>query len=643
MSGIGGMLGRGHSPRDRQSLQRLGEALAPLGDEVRRFEETSQVAMVFRRFQVDGEDRWQQPFLDDQGCLLTWDGRLDNGPELTRELALASRASLPEIISSAYRRWGLEFPSKLIGDFALAWWDPLSRRLCLAVDGLGSRPLYYHYNPRQVGGGRLVWANRARALVQAFDIPLEIDDDYVAAYLANGVSTHSPFIGIQQIPGGHLLVADDQGIELKRCWSFDPELRIEYTHDLEYEEHFRYLFEQAVACRLRAEGPVFAELSGGLDSSSIVCIAYDLMRRGEIPEKEIETISYVFSESSTADESAYIETVEKAVGKAGTHFDEREHRILSKRLPLDFAPDLPTNHLSFLSRYDATVEHMRTAGGRVVLSGIGGDQALWSEAVDGPVEIADLWAARRPFAALRRAYCWSRVLQAPLGRVIRAGLAQRSPIRGIVTQGVSPWLQTDFVERTGIGSPPSHPPTTCFRQPSKALQHARILHTMRPFALQRCQSAGWVEVRYPFLDRRLLEFVLAIPLDQLIRPDETRSVMRRALKSILPQEILHRRTKAGPGEAFLRALIREREWLTELFADPLSAQIGIVDRDAFLDSLHRSQHGVMAQGALMQSIVSFELWLRTIFDGEALAASAFVPYPATRQQFSGRRPAHARE
>jgi len=87
MSGIGGMLGRGHSPRDRQSLQRLGEALAPLGDEVRRFEETSQVAMVFRRFQVDGEDRWQQPFLDDQGCLLTWDGRLDNGPELTRELA----------------------------------------------------------------------------------------------------------------------------------------------------------------------------------------------------------------------------------------------------------------------------------------------------------------------------------------------------------------------------------------------------------------------------------------------------------------------------------------------------------------------------------------------------------------------------
>ena len=640
MSGLGGMLRLGKAPLDGRALRRLEDALAPLGPGAPRRLEMSEVSLVSRPGPGEAVPPGERAFGLAQRDLLVWDGWLDNAPELGVCLALGSDASVPDIVCAAYHRWGLDFPSRLIGAFALALWDPRARRLCLAVDAMGSRPLYYHQSTED--DGTLLWANRARALVHACDLPRRIDDDYIAAYLANGVSDHSPYQGVRQIPGGHLLVAEGRHVELRRYWGFDPERRITYRHDGDYEEHFLQVFRQAVACRMLGTGPIFAELSGGLDSSAIVCTAHDLMRRGEIPERPFETLSYVFSESTTADESGYIEAVEGTVGKTGTRFDEPQYRILSKRLPVGFEPDLPTNHLAFLARYDAVATHMAAAGGHTLLSGIGGDQALWSEAVDGPVEVADLWVAGRPLAALRRAYRWSRTLQAPLGRVIRAGLARRSPIRGILPPGVTPWLQADFISRTGLDQPPADDQAATFQQPSKALQHARIRHTMRPFALQRCQSVGRVEVRYPFLDQRLLELVLAMPLEQLLRPGETRSVMRRALAPVLPPAVLRRRTKAGPSESFQRAVIRQRHWLQELFTDPLSARLGILDGDAFTTALHHAQHGIVPHGALMQSIVSMEIWLRSLFPEDAVSAPAPQPIPQRMRLPGGRPPAHAR-
>ena len=119
-------------------------------------------------------------------------------------------------------------------------------------------------------------------------------------------------------------------------------------------------------------------------------------------------------------------------------------------------------------------------------------------------------------------------------------------------------------------------------------------------------------MRYPYLDRRLLEFGLALPLEQKLRPHESRSIVRRALRGRVPASVLERRTKAGPTEAFQRAMVRERQWLSQLFAEPRLAEIGVIDAGIFRTSLERARHGLVSHPAQMHRTVSLELWLRSL-------------------------------
>lgn len=624
MSAIAGIFSRtAGSTADPHALQRLSRALAQVGPDGETYSLASGVGMVHRPFHVRAGDRLGRQLIHDaSGFMLAWDGDLDNARELRGALAdgVSKEALEAELVLAAYQRWDTEAFARLYGAFAFALWDPRRQRLCLACDALGLRALYVHITPE-----RVAWASRARALLEGLGLPEEFDEEYLADFLTNNASVHSPFRSIRPLPGGHVLLVERERESWKRYWTFDTRKELRYADDREYEEHFRQLFDQAIASSLQAEGPVFAELSGGVDSSSIACVADRLLKQGGVEASALHTLSYVFDKATSADERPFIHDVEAQLGRAGIHLREEDFPILGKRPPDSFRPDLPGNQLSFLARYDAVVERMQEAGSRVLLSGLGGDQAFWAQASDVPVALTDLVVERRGLELLRTCYQWSRKLQVPyLPLLFRGAVQPFLPRRWqprLRELPVGEWFDEGFVRRTSLRQRALEPVDDLnFRLPSRSLQYGWLRRTMRHFALQTLSSAGHVEVRYPYLDRRLLEFALAIPLEQKLRPGESRSIVRRALVGAMPERVRVRRGKAGPTEAFQRALIRERSWLSEMFSRSRLARLGVIDAQRFQESFRRAQHGLVSHPLHLQFTVTLELWLQTFPERAASAA-----------------------
>ena len=224
---------------------------------------------------------------------------------------------------AAYEKWGSSLPEKLVGDFALCAWDSRNNRLSLVRDLFGTRTLYYGFASHY-----FVWSTSLRAAHTLAKAGSELSEDYVATYLIGQPEPHlSPYKEILAVPPGHVLSLERGTRILRRFWRVDPGRSLNYKNDAEYEEHFRHLFRQAVRCRLQSAGAVCAELSGGLDSSSIVCMADEVIGAGEAQASSLHTVSYVFEQSATSDEQKYISYIERQRGERGLHIGESEQRI----------------------------------------------------------------------------------------------------------------------------------------------------------------------------------------------------------------------------------------------------------------------------------------------------------------------------
>jgi asparagine synthase (glutamine-hydrolysing) len=609
MSAIAGIYHRDGSPADAGLLAEISRRLASLGPDGEQFAARGPVAMAYRPFETYRRSRRSDaPAVGSDGALIAFDGRLDNASEVERAIASPRPAASDEqLLLAVYRQRGLQGLAICVGDFALALWDPAARTLVLCCDGLGRRPLYY-----RVTRDTVLWSSSARALVEGAGLAMKIDEEYVADYLSNLPSVRSPFAGVSRLTGGHALVVEPDREEIVRYWSFDPNRTVRYRDDRDYEQHFSELFQTAVACRLAADGPVFSELSGGLDSGTVTCVANHLIDRGAVPCRTLRTVSYVYDRSETADERPFMQPVETFLGRSGLHVLESDHPFITP-MAASFRPEHPTNVIWAVDQSDRVTSEMRRAGSRVILSGLGGDQVFWSQP-NVALLLADFVADRQFGAMLREASRWSRLLRRPAMQLLfeASRIAHRKQYVG--KSRIAPWLDRGFVARTDLRARMRRlaPQAAAFRLPTMALQCQAILSAMRPHALEPCSTRGYVDRRYPFLDRRLAEFALAIPVDQKVRLGESRSIVRRGLKGLVPDLILQRRTKAGPDEAFTRALIRQRQWMTALFREPLVSAYGLMDRTLLQAAVIRSTLGDASQQLFVMRSLSLELWLRTL-------------------------------
>ena len=594
-------------------LRRLAQATSPYAPDGTSVLVRENVGMGFQPYYTHERSRIvSEPLVAEQGDMLSFDGRLDNHEDLCSELELPLKAASDyEILLAAFDKWGEDCFSRLIGDWALALWINSDRALYLGRDHAGTRTLYY-----ERAQGRVRWGTYLDTFF--VDSPgREIAETYAASYLAGfPVGELTPFEGVRAVPPAHYVRIEGERILKKQywtCWRGRDEIR--YRSDDEYREHFLSLFKVSVKRRGESGAPVIAQLSGGMDSSSIVCVS-DALRKdaGAGSDDLIDTIS-IFDDSEPGwDERPFFTAVERVRGKNGTHFE-------ASFTDRTFSPPTRANvHLwpgadsGFLLQEEALSRLLNGKGIRSVLSGLGGDELLGGVPTGIP-ELADLLVQARFGALCSQAFQWCLPTRTPLlHEVIGTSTATWTAYFGLRRRpaAVPEWVSNRLREilRARRLSCPG------------AIDRLRLLPS-RIFAGEAWESIldslphlqpGLLcryEFRYPYLDRELVDFLLAIPRTQLVRPGRRRYMMRNAMKGIVPDEVLERRRKASVQRSPIVAFRRHQQTLRDLFLSPRVCERGFVDLAKVQAALERVWSSNTAAGwPSLLRVINLELWLR---------------------------------
>ncbi|HET6568746.1 MAG TPA: lasso peptide isopeptide bond-forming cyclase, partial [Rhodothermales bacterium] len=309
------------------------------------------------------------------GLVVTSDARIDNRDELLAQLGLDRRRERPigdsEIIAAAYERWGEDCPDRLIGDFAFAIWDARRQGFFCARDCFGVKPIYYYHHR----GHLFAFASEIKALLRLNEVPRRLNEARVADYLASVSDDKAAtfYAGILRIPPAHCLWVDSEGLRIREYWRLDPSRELRLGSDEAYAETFREVFTEAVRCRVRSAFPVGSTVSGGLDSSSIACVASGMLNAPETPP--FHTFSFVFDAVPESDERAYIEAA-LSVLSAEKHYVHPDRfgvfgDVERTLWHLDQPPFIRNLYL-----WKALYEDARKAGVRVLLDGEDGDTVI---------------------------------------------------------------------------------------------------------------------------------------------------------------------------------------------------------------------------------------------------------------------------
>jgi asparagine synthase (glutamine-hydrolysing) len=606
--GIRRALGQATRHQDVLLLAAATDRYAPDGTFVRS---QGEIGMGFQPFHTTERSRLEsQPAWDAHGSLLVLDGRLDSQEDLRRSLGNGGQDIADSaLILSAFARWGENCFSRLIGDWALALWCGVNHTLYLARDHAGSRTLFF----RQTNG-RIEWSSYLETFFTQ-GMSKAVDHEYAGCFLGGlPIRNLTPYRGIRAVPPAHFLVVQEDTITSRAHWNSMAHETIRYHSDGEYEEHFFALFKTSVDRRTIPGASVVAELSGGMDSTAIVCMSDHARKsQGGSPSNLLDTVSYYDDTEPSWNETPYFSLVEARRGKVGAHID-------ASLMPPTFEPADSSRGVYLFPGADSTTickeEHRKNSIGeyRVILSGLGGDELLGGVPTPAP-ELADYLVSGHFKLLLKRATEWCMVARTPLPHMLyetvkfTADLYRRP--RPDPTK-LPPWLTPQFRKLcldlqqrvTGESSRLCLAPTAV----SNGHTWWSILESLPhlvPGVLRR------YEYRYPYLDRDLVGFLLRIPRDQLVRPGRRRSLMRRALKTIVPVEILERRRKAFLIRGPLTSIRTGKEKIGALFASPLSAEYGFIDPIKIRSLAELIAHGEETRlwKHLMKAI-AFELWLR---------------------------------
>jgi asparagine synthase (glutamine-hydrolysing) len=323
--------------------------------------------------------RDQQPFMSPAGTFLMWDGRLDNRTQLRFERPRQTDTDL-EIAASLLERSGTAGLGDMVGDWALALFKHYERTLVLAKDFLGARTLYYLHCDRFVA-----WSSLLEPLIASAD-KLTLCEEYLAGWLTGFPEANlTPYQEIRSVPPASFVRVTSHAAKVERYWEFRHE-PIRLKSDGEYEDQFRALFFESVKRRLRSHAPVLAELSGGMDSSSIVCVADRLTATNGI--HSIETISLFDDSEPNWNEKPFFTAVETQRSRTGFHLNvASDGRFLPERDgSFPATPAYGARATESQVRYSAFLSN---GDFRVLLSGIGGDE-FTGGVPSGIPELADL-------------------------------------------------------------------------------------------------------------------------------------------------------------------------------------------------------------------------------------------------------------
>lgn len=498
-----------------------------------------------------GERLAQQPACSPSGLVMTWDGRLDNRDDLLLRLGgrLGKDTSDIAIALLTFDRWGVEGLRSLVGDWSVVIWDARQRRLHLARDYMGVRPLYYFADAKSV-----MWSSSLGELATRAQRLDALDEAFVARFMALRFSTDvTPYQGIHGVPTATCVSFSSEGAETRqRFWHPQPGL-IHYRDKRHYEEHLRTLWMDAVGSRLRAEGTVWAELSGGLDSSSVVCMADALIKSGCVAATAIQPFSHVTLQSPEGDERSFIADVEARIGVPSQILGVEEHEDAWDN-ESDWVTPFVSYGVAFASR-----RHVREQGGRLILSGRAGDTVMGC-APDNSAAVFDDLTEGRLVRALVKMRQWSRVCRKPFVEVAwelarQAAYAWSPTLRPSALHDAQQAGATLLARRLQLllqDAPLREAIHLSGRWSQRALVESLWGYSLEGRLSPRSELHG-ITYTYPFAHRPLVEFMPAIPGEELSAPGEMRSLMRRAFEGLVPARVLRRTSKGYYPPAAMRA------------------------------------------------------------------------------------------
>ncbi|MCI0664379.1 MAG: asparagine synthase (glutamine-hydrolyzing) [Acidobacteria bacterium] len=621
---------------ERERLVAMRDTLAHRGPDDAGILIDGSAGIGHRRLSIVDLGGGQQPMSnEDDSIWIVFNGEIYNHRELRPMLEerghIYRNMSDTETIIHLYEEFGPQGVEKLRGMFAYAIWDSTRRRLVLARDRLGIKPLYY------VAGddGSLYFASEIKALIEARAIIPELNYTVLADYAANRYTSgeETLFRGVKRLLPGHTMVWCDGQIKIERYWDLSFTKEEKGLSEVEYVERFSDLFRECVESHLMADVPLGMFLSGGIDSSAIAAVMSRLVK------EPIKTFSVAFAERE-ANELGYAREIAR-------EFKTDHHEIIVspeqffESLPsLVFQEDEPIAHPSSVPLY--FVSDLARRYVKVVMTGEGSDELLagynkYRVAIYNlllgriyqrvtPFPLRNL--VERKIKSLNGGSRARRVLQ-------RTFLCLPAEIKDVYFDNFavySPGMQQQLFTRETYAQMRDYDPYRTalnYLDQSDAenlldkLLAADLKTYLHELLMKQDQMsmAASIESRVPFLDHKLVEFATHLPESMKLRGWTTKYVLRRAMRGLLPAEILTRK-KMGfpvPIESWFRG--RYRRVVDEYVLSERALARGYFNAGYVRELAARHANGENHAERLWM-LVNFEIWLRRFFDGEMPAIEA---------------------
>lgn len=560
---------------------------------------------------------WDDPYgdpmaVEDGDWIAAGMVRLDNRRELETRMHYGEGTCTDlELALRIVARYGSEYIGKLLGDFAFIAWNGKTRSGVAACDAFAAQKLFYAER-----GDLLSFASRAEALASG--------DQYDLSYILALVSLHdrprgtSVYRRVLQLPRASLATVQGRRMSINEYWhAADFAVEPSWVHsEPKVVEACRQLLVDSVRQRVVGSGATWAELSGGLDSSSVVSLVQWLAERGDIPQGLAGTVTFVDRHGTSTDERAYSDVVadrwrlrNETIIDPPTWYDDEY------ALP---RTDQPRGDVHIYPRDRRLCAILRKANGRVLLTGVGGDELFAGNMLyfsdwlaHGRVRSAVSEMARR--AAIGRVSFWRIAYRNALLPLLPRGL-HRSLVHGQHEEAPATWLEHRALARYGFARRPS--PAPAYAGPWGQKYHYAVASTVS--RIESSTHGGVLgdslDIRHPMLYRPLVEFSLRLPPELRARPHAHRWVLREAMRDILPGRVRARVGKPGTVDFLTWSLATQRSRLAFLLQRPILADLGVLDaaklRAAFADVLQGTVGAKRMYGALFETI-AVEIWLQT--------------------------------
>jgi asparagine synthase (glutamine-hydrolysing) len=603
MCGICGFTGR----RDPALLRAMAASIRHRGPDDDGFFETDGASLGFRRLAIIDLDTGAQPMSTDGDRLhIVFNGEVYNYRELRAELEAEGRRfttrSDTEVALQAYAQWGPAAFQRFNGMWAIALLDRRGAQpeLVLCRDHFGIKPLFYAEHDE-----RVVFASEIKAILEDPTFPRKVDEQQLYEYLRFGLYDHNDltfFSGIRQVAAGAYVTVDSTGTTREtRYWT--PVISEEADPD---PKEFLRLFTRAVERRLVADVPVGTCLSGGLDSSSIVCVMDRLLAQ-HVPDSvslgdRLKTFSAVFP-GDPIDERRYVEAVLAVTSADPTWVQPTSEEWLAELETWVWHAEEPMITTAPYAMWSV----MRAASDKVtvLLDGQAGDELLGGYVPYQYVYLRQLLRehryrefavesakARDTVGRLARRRLWEGRHQVDIGSLLRPGWTRGKK------RPDDPRVQDDLKKR--------------------------LLQDLTTFSLpsllryeDRNSMAHSMESRLPFLDQELVEWILRLPASAIVSGGWSRRIMREAMRGILPEKIRQRRRKIGFTTPEFRWFRQQRSAIQSLMRSPSFQARPYWDADAVADAFRVACVGGSEESLFFWRTVNVELWLRVYFEGGA--------------------------